>query len=428
MEAQTLNATPSSIDDIFPLNISLTAFVFLWLMSFLTICGNVFVILAWIFNEKIHSKAANTFILNLSIADLFVGLFSLPLNNISLYYGYWPFGWLTCQLWSIIDYTACLQAVFMIIMISLDRYWLVKKGLKYKTFQTNRRTLAMTLTCWVFSLTFYSFSTFVWPLLAPDNSTDIYHDGHEGSDCELEMLGYLPFDIVLISIEFYIPLVFLVYFNSVVYVNIRGRSRMNRVFPIRKSPKPISTTKVQQRNELLEGSNLNTPSMISNPFLIITTHGETTVPKNTERLEQIQVEKVLIDNNNAMETLMQDPVIQYCATPKKLVTSSTKPILVRNSGSEQRSSHRKAFVMLTSLVCVFVICWMPYNVVLLMDITYQCYNESTWEAVNILLWSNSLLNPFLYAATNTHFRAYFTSIFCRVKYHHNSPPSILIGV
>ncbi|XP_071944880.1 histamine H2 receptor-like [Antedon mediterranea] len=75
--------------------------------------------------------------------------------------------------------------------------------------------------------------------------------------------------------------------------------------------------------------------------------------------------------------------------------------------------HRKAAVTLTILVFVFAVCWTPFNIVLIWSIVSEDLTDDTvWHIVIYLLWSNSAINPFLYALTNVKIREVFYKFFC----------------
>ncbi|XP_071944886.1 histamine H2 receptor-like [Antedon mediterranea] len=127
-----------------------------WLLSIVTVLGNGLVIFALTTEISLRSNPANLFILNLSVADFLVGAFSLPFNTFWLMFDYWPFGEGVCKMWLIIDYTACTVSVCGIILISLDRYFMLNMKLKYRQFQTTKRVTVMILVSWAVIIPFSS--------------------------------------------------------------------------------------------------------------------------------------------------------------------------------------------------------------------------------------------------------------------------------
>ncbi len=69
--------------------------------------------------------------------------------------------------------------------------------------------------------------------------------------------------------------------------------------------------------------------------------------------------------------------------------------------------HRKAAVTLALIVGVFLICWVPYWINKFTQIINidNLDNKAISDALAYLLWSNSAINPFLYAVTNPRIRS-----------------------
>ncbi len=100
------------------------------LMSIFTIIGNLLVIFSFIFEKKLQ-KYSNYFILNLSIADLLIGILIAAYLGLNKYNVTGKFKDSACTLWLVLDYVGGSASVLCIVVISLDRYLLVSKGLKY---------------------------------------------------------------------------------------------------------------------------------------------------------------------------------------------------------------------------------------------------------------------------------------------------------
>jgi hypothetical protein len=99
-------------------------------MSSITIIGNVFVITAFIIDTNLR-KYSNYFILNQSVADLLIGVLIPPYAPFLLYKRNWRLGPFACTVWLVLDYVVGSASVLCIVVISLDRYLLVSRGLNY---------------------------------------------------------------------------------------------------------------------------------------------------------------------------------------------------------------------------------------------------------------------------------------------------------
>ncbi|XP_071944882.1 histamine H3 receptor-like [Antedon mediterranea] len=291
-----------------------------WLLSAVTVFGNSLVILAFITEKSLRSNPTDLFILNLSVADFLVGAFSFPLYTLWLMFGYWPFGEGVCKMWLIIDYTACAVSVCGIILISLDRYWMLKMKLKYRQFQTTKRVTVMIITTWIICILLYAIPIFCWKKFTGKKVEIDYSE-----NCYME--SGQAYKLVCLFFSFVIPLPIIIYLNSTVYKEIRQRTRRNH--------------SVLNRNKsVFQAASVNT----------------------------------------TMSSMRR---------------------------------HRKAAITLAVLVSVFAICWAPYNVVLIWNrVSDNSLDYIFVEVVTYLLWSNSAINPFLYALTNLKIRNVFFKFFC----------------
>ena len=98
--------------------------------------------------------------------------------------------------------------------------------------------------------------------------------------------------------------------------------------------------------------------------------------------------------------------------------SYSKIIMKLRKGGHADSAHRrhcqfrKATRLVTLVICVFIVCWLPYwivQVLLLIAPTTITKNLFIYQAATFLSYTNSMLNPLLYAFTNDGFREAFSS-------------------
>jgi hypothetical protein len=135
------------------------------LMSLVTIVGNVFVITAFII-EKSLRKYSNYFILNLSIADLLIGLLIPPYAPFLLYKRHWKIGRVACTIWLIFDYVVGSASVLCIVVISLDRYLLVSRGLTYVSGQKISKAICIMVTVWAIAFINYAPAIVFWEFIS----------------------------------------------------------------------------------------------------------------------------------------------------------------------------------------------------------------------------------------------------------------------
>ncbi|XP_071791727.1 muscarinic acetylcholine receptor M2-like [Asterias amurensis] len=401
--------------------------VTLSLISIVTVCGNIFVMIAYTTDNRIRSTVANTFILNLSICDLIIGAVSIPLNSIWVVIGWWPFGKILCQIWLVLDYTCTNVTVLTIIFISLDRHWLLTKKLAYGTFQTHRQATIMCVTVWFIYTVFYSLVTFGWGPLFGDENVDY------SEDCELEPFENGPFVGFQLAVEFLIPLLVIIYLNTKVYMNIKQRSKghFRSACPSHESshassrdaalhPGPFrqdSTAEREQNTHFTDHSDvkdkgktepmqLDSQEYHCNAGYDIQLDEISTIFNSDQRLPPIRTAQV-IGRERVIENEEASSPCNHAVKHPTTNLSAHPPQARRRARELQR--HRKAAVTLSVIVGVFVTTWLPFHVSsILVAFCEDCISDLTWEIVNYLLWCNSTLNPFLYALLVVRFRQNFS--------------------
>ncbi|XP_072037630.1 histamine H3 receptor-like [Amphiura filiformis] len=336
-----------------------TPIVIIWILTVVTIIGNLLAIAAFLRNEKIRSKVANHFIFNLSVADLLVGMVSLPVNNTHLHFGYWPFGEVGCKVWLILDYTICFQGMTAVVFISIDRYCWVKWPLKYIRLMTRRRAIGTIMIAWCSGFAFYIIHVLCWEHF--EGTALVNYQLH----CDLEVIGGLTHAILAVLLEFMLPLVTVATVNGIVYHIVRKRFGGNN--NLRRAH---SSQKLNYHVQMVNSN--------SSP-------ASTDVTLNTEKEKRKKSTTVI----NLPQ--ITSPVIKLQAVPRHWKTAAT----------------------LSLMVMTIYVLWLPYQVVLLLaPICDDCVSNLLWESVNYLLWATAAVNPFIYAYTNVHYRKEMLKIIC----------------
>lgn len=81
----------------------------------------------------LSNEVINYYLLSLAVADLFCGLFVVPLSVYPAITGRWMFGDLMCRLVGYLEVTLWSISVYTFMWISVDRYLAVRKPLRYET-------------------------------------------------------------------------------------------------------------------------------------------------------------------------------------------------------------------------------------------------------------------------------------------------------
>eukprot|EP00057_Strongylocentrotus_purpuratus_P028843 XP_011683317.1 PREDICTED: uncharacterized protein LOC105447218 [Strongylocentrotus purpuratus] len=179
------NRTPvlSSEDSNLPLSALIPVVAIYGIFIATTVIGNLLVIISYFQDRKLRQRPANLIILNLAFADLIVGLVSLTVNLTTIVSGRWLFGEYICRLYSVIDYVAVYVSCVMIVFISIDRYLLVTKPIKHRSFVTRKRVRYAIISAWIINFTVFVLLSFGWSTFGGRKETMDY--SHE---CAMEFL------------------------------------------------------------------------------------------------------------------------------------------------------------------------------------------------------------------------------------------------
>lgn len=139
---------------IFTNNPSITClllYIFLVILSVITICGNILVIMSVIYFKQLKSPT-NYLILSLALADLLVGILVYPLSMAFSLSSCMYHEELFCKIRASFDITLSTCSILHLCCISVDRYYAVCQPLTYESKITNCWVAIMILVSWVISV------------------------------------------------------------------------------------------------------------------------------------------------------------------------------------------------------------------------------------------------------------------------------------
>lgn len=203
---------------------SIVTFVFvaitLGVITFITIVGNVLVLLALYRFKKLRSMS-NCLIGNLAISDLLLALSVLPISTTYDLLGYWVFGENMCTVWLCIDVLYCTASIWGLCTIAVDRYTATVYPVWYLEKKSPRRALVSIIFVWMFSI-IVSVAPFIgWRDMIPNFYQ--YNPDINKKECIL----FISKSYVVYSAmgSFVIPTFLMVFLYVRIFVVLRKRTR-----------------------------------------------------------------------------------------------------------------------------------------------------------------------------------------------------------
>ncbi|XP_031573176.1 octopamine receptor-like [Actinia tenebrosa] len=338
---------------------ALTA-VFLVLLMLCTLVGN-FLVIWTIFTTRRLRFSAFFFVASLAVADFLVGLVVLP---ISLAYhltfemtGRWILGSFTCKAWLLFNFWFCSASVLNLCLVSWDRYIAVTSPLHYKAHMSDTRVRKMIIISWTLS-----FSLSIILIAKANSSID------KRTNCTIHRIEDVAFAVCGVLLVFLIPVAFLIFVNARVWITARRHK------------KRITAVEDSMRLSFSNNWNYNLESRNSidiSPMLTLDSRGRST----SGILHQI---------NNKSSTSERGG---------KTLTRTIKQEI-------------KTFKTFLIVIGVFVVCWCPFYVSMLVDIVNK-FSSFVFYITIVLGYCNSAMNIFIYGVFNKEFRkAMITSLKC----------------
>ncbi|XP_053804496.1 histamine H4 receptor [Vidua chalybeata] len=350
------------------------------LLCLVTILGNMLVILAFIMDRNLRHRS-NYFFLNLAVSDFAVGAFCMPLYIPYALTGIWHLGRSLCKLWLVMDYLVCTASVFNIVLISYDRFLSVTKAVSYRAQQGILSSSAIKMVAiWVLAFLLYCPAILLWEHVAGRSVVEV-------DQCYAEFFDNWYFLLCASTLEFFVPLLLVTYFNVHIFHNIQRRQRCGSV----QDCEPPRSSSLSWR------------------FCGLLRPGASSPSSEAE------------DSDSSLTRSWRPAVVAN--GPFRTETSSTafKRNFSASFSSRTESKlqqDKKIAKSLAIIVCVFAICWAPYSLLMIIRGACQekCIHNSLYEATFWLLWINSSLNPFLYPLCHMRFRMAFLKILCHKKF------------
>ena len=137
--------------------------IFLSCVFILTLVGNSFVCLTIILCRQLRRHITNYFIFFLAISDVAVGIFVLPFRLFMYSHnGYFCAGKGLCMMYLILDTTSGVASVTNLLIIALDRGFMIKAPYRYPVLMNRERAIFISICVWVYAHAWSWLSVFSW--------------------------------------------------------------------------------------------------------------------------------------------------------------------------------------------------------------------------------------------------------------------------
>ncbi|KAG5890950.1 hypothetical protein JTB14_026305 [Gonioctena quinquepunctata] len=347
----------------------------------LTVIGNVLVILS-VFTYKPLRIVQNFFIISLAVADLTVAILVLPFNVAYTVLGRWVFGIHVCKMWLTSDVLCCTASILNLCAIALDRFWAITDPINYAQKRTVKRVLVMIAGVWILSLLISS-----PPLIGWNDwpSSEVFA---ERQVCSLtKRQGYVIYSS---SGSFYIPLFIMTIVYVEIFIATKRRLRERAQAAKINLSKNLKTTKSRENhhdgdsvssetnhNEHFEANGKSKDKSTKrdrakeadkNTLQPILTHDDslTDFGENSSCSQRKDSNPSKSDKEKGMCSSSTTITISNCKPSPKVVLGETnkKPGFMYQFIEEKQrislSKERRAARTLGIIMGVFVVCWLPF--------------------------------------------------------------------
>lgn len=116
-----------------------------------TLLGNFTVCAAVYRYRHLRAKVTNIFIVSLALSDLLVAVLVMPWKAVAEVAGFWPFGGF-CKTWLACDIMCSTASILNLCVISVDRYWAISSPFRYERSMNKKMASIMIGVTWTVSV------------------------------------------------------------------------------------------------------------------------------------------------------------------------------------------------------------------------------------------------------------------------------------
>ncbi|XP_071484934.1 5-hydroxytryptamine receptor 1B-like [Diadema antillarum] len=274
-----------------------------------------------------------------------------------------------------VAYLDTMMSVLLVILLCIQRRLAISKSPKYRALLTHRKIIVVLATMWSFFFVFYTGIAFVWPEITNSHLVDYK------VDCLMEFRHSFGFSVFMLLVEIAVPFIVLIALCFNIGLEIYARSRR-----IEELSLDLPRGSSEARSRRVEAQTDTTREFSQEPPP--GSSGDTTLDDMTRPKENS-----LTCRDTSRAESGQSP--------------APNPVLRAGGKRNKLVGYRKAYLSLLVLVTFYLVCWMPYAVFAIREQSSQSPSSIQMFITVMILYSNSLVNPVLYAITNVHYRRGF---------------------
>lgn len=350
----------------------------IWWLAFicsLTLLGNVLVIAAVYRESSLHS-ATYYYIVSLAVADLCVGVIVIPLAilfELVLPSSSSSFGFL-CHLWHISDVGASTASILALCVIALDRYLAITSPIRYPRSFLSRHSSLVIAMIWFCSAMIAGPTVIILGQTTRENKTN----NLDSLRCQFPSSPV--FILVSSSVSFYIPLLIMVFVYGRILVSAR-----RQMIALRQGYK-TTTGAEKKKTTTTTIENFNVPEPIT-----------------------LRIHRGKYSRSPSLPPL----VVSRSRSRSRPSNHSSFPLLVlrrlrqirRTRSWSQFSREHKATKVLGIIMGVFIACWLPFFVFLLLTGVFNIHlqpqrEEQLFRLFTWLGYTNSAVSLSFSATTD----------------------------
>ncbi|CAJ0954607.1 unnamed protein product, partial [Mesorhabditis belari] len=189
------------------------------IFALLTTVGNLMVMVSFKIDRQLQT-ISNYFLFSLAVADITIGMISIPLYTYYTANRSWGMGYAMCQFWLCVDYLMSNASVLNLLLISFDRYFSVTRPLTYRPRRTTKKALTMIACTYIISLILWPPWIISWPYIEGEKLN------LKKGTCAVLFLETNPYVTVGTAIAaFYLPVSIMIILYSRVYCETKKRQK-----------------------------------------------------------------------------------------------------------------------------------------------------------------------------------------------------------